>query len=141
MKRFQKIYLVSLLLLVSLFVSCASINSAARDVKKLSTDTAVNDNDSLIVIKRSRNFIGFAAKIIIMVDGQEVAILKNGKSIIYKIERGTHKIQAINSVSANTKLASSRTEEIEFNANSQKVYFATGFHKKTPNWITLILVE
>jgi TolB-like protein len=101
------------------FISCASGSSVMED---MGTNISVGRNESLIVIKRNKTFVGSAVAIEILINGKVISSVYNGSQTSFKIPNGNHTIMA---VVANDR--SIKTAELPFDADSMEITFAAGF--------------
>jgi hypothetical protein len=97
--------------------SCASVDSAIGGVSNIS----VGPNESIVVIKRNRSYVGSAVGVDIFVDGNKVASVDNGKETAFTVQNGRHTIYAARS------WGDMKSGEITFEVQSQKITFAAGF--------------
>ena len=131
MKNKVLVYLVVSLVLIMVFASCASVSSLARDTREVGSNVPVGENESLIVIKRNRNFTGSGSQVAIFIDGVFAAFVPNGGSTSFVIPNGEHSIVAAQwtgtrNIPEITARGLRKTSELRFTANSNKITFGAG---------------
>ena len=132
MKNTVLFYLIISLGLIMVFASCASVGSLSRDTREIDeSNLSVGDNESLIVIKRNKNFTGSASQIAIFINEEFVAFVPNGGITSFVIPNGEHSIVAAlwtgtRNIPEFTARGLRKTPELRFTANSNKITFGAG---------------
>ena len=139
MKNTVLFYLIISLGLIIVFASCATVGSLSRDTREIESNVSVGDNESLIVIKRNKNFTGSASQIAIFVNEEFVAFVPNGGITSFVIPNGEHSIVAAlwtgtRNIPEFTASGLTKTSALRFTANSNRITFGAGME----GWFFLI---
>jgi hypothetical protein len=126
MKKTFLVYLILSVGLALVFISCASVNSVARDSREIKTNVTVGENESLVIVKRNVYYTGMAVSLAIFIDGEELASVKTGKNTSFVIPNGEHRIMVANSLGK-----SQQSHELSFEAYSMRITFAIGYDLST----------
>jgi len=106
---------VVFMLLVGLLVSCASIPVA---------EIVAGDNESLIVVQRTKNYVGSAIPIEVLINGRVVASLGSGGVTRFTVPNGQHTIKIQGKFGLTGKDTQER--EMSFEAFFQQITFTMG---------------
>ena len=150
MKYSMLTFSILTLSLSSFFVSCDSIESAMdnfienieysikgsksvvviNDAFDKKVEHIINENESIVIIKRNNYFSGSSVNVYIVIDGKRVATVSNDSYVSFIIQNGKHIIRA--------ETYMTKSSEIEIELNSEIITFAAGIDHKIFKGIRLI---